>query len=141
MTEYQPPWCEMVKSSIKRRDLHPLLRGDVGPAYQDGSQGGLRLRIVVFIGPRQCDDEPARYVMSQPVHVMNYATQPASGYGMAFRASSWPRLLSAHRKLTRAPFCRASARNRTCNDASVPKASFSRRRAICIPSLKTDRTL
>jgi hypothetical protein len=35
---------------------------------------------------------------------MNYATQPASGYGMAFRASSWPMLLSAHRKLTRAPF-------------------------------------
>jgi hypothetical protein len=35
---------------------------------------------------------------------MNYATQPASGYGMAFLASSWPIVLSAHFKLTRAPF-------------------------------------
>jgi hypothetical protein len=48
-----------------------------------------------------------RAATSTPAHGtcrMNYATQPASGYGMAFRASSWPMLLSAHRKLTRAPF-------------------------------------
>ena len=56
-----------------KRDTSSALRGrNIGPPAEHGGERGSRFGVVVLVRPGQRDDQAARDVMRQPVHVVDF---------------------------------------------------------------------